>query len=62
MHKKIKDPHLAERLNMDIFGDIFGSKNKEPLSFEDFYNKYEQYLYTVFSKQKRFLNKKKADS
>ena len=58
MHKKIKDPYLAERLNVDIFG----TKNKELLSFEDFYNKYEQYLYTVFSKQKRFLNKKKADS
>tara|TARA_B100000700_G_scaffold57935_1_gene62880 strand:+ start:977 stop:2053 length:1077 start_codon:yes stop_codon:yes gene_type:complete len=58
MHKKIKDPHLSERLN----ADIFGTKNNESLSFEDFYNKYEQYLYTVFSKQKRFLNKKKADS
>lgn len=57
-HKKINDPFLSERL----LNDIFGHKNGDGLPINDFYKKYEQYLYTAFSKQKRFLNKQKKSS
>lgn len=48
LHRKMNDPHLAERLEKDY----------ELLSHIEFKNKYNKYLKTVFEKQKRFINSK----
>lgn len=47
LHRKVNDPHLTNRVYVD----------HHKLSISDFKIKYSNYLSTVFSKQKRFLNK-----
>lgn len=47
LHRKVNDPHLTNRIYVDNY----------KLSTFDFKIKYGKYLKTVFSKQKRFLNK-----
>lgn len=47
LHRKLNDPHLAKRLENDY----------ENLTHSEFRDKYGKYLKTVFSKQKRFINK-----
>ncbi len=47
LHRKVNDPHLTNRIYVDNY----------KLSTFDFKIKYGEYLRTVFSKQKRFLNK-----
>ncbi|MGD1527015.1 hypothetical protein [Vibrio harveyi] len=44
---KMKDPHLSERLEVDLHGEM---------SLADFKGKYSRYLSTCFGKQKRKLN------
>jgi hypothetical protein len=72
IHKKINDPYLSIRLLKDNYIDssnVYTEKSLQEktlkplditsskLSLEDFYFKYEKYLYTSFSKQKKFLRK-----
>lgn len=47
LHKKTNDPYLNLRLVEDM----------QKLNVDDFQKKYEKYIYTVFSKQKRLLRK-----
>lgn len=66
LHKKVRDPDLSIRLlknNFTIIDDLKYDKREDAknLSVEDFKEKYEKYLYNVFSKQKRFLRKIKRD-
>lgn len=49
LHRKVNDPHLAERLGKDTFD--------AHMPLDDFKLKYSKYLKVVFSKQKRHINR-----
>lgn len=62
LHKKVNDPYLNIRILQNNYRRLDDLKAKERekanfLSLEEFKDKYSKYLYTVFSKQKRFLRK-----
>jgi len=64
LHKKLRDPNLSTRLGRDILSEyefLSSYEKVNDLSIEDFKDKYERYLYNVFSKQKRYLRKIKRE-